>query len=98
MSSREIMVLPVSRYTESLSYLQEEAGALRHKSESYHRRDARQRTHHHKHSPAVELVGRTHAETPACTKKHRKTHMQSEIMWYSIRPEFNPVHMKRNKT
>lgn len=38
-------------------YLQEEAGALGHKSESNHCGDARQRTDHHEHSPAVELVG-----------------------------------------
>lgn len=49
-----------------VSYLQVEARALRHKSERHHCRDARQRTHNHEHPPAVELVGRTHAEAPAC--------------------------------
>lgn len=57
MPLRVEMVLPASQYTASVSYLQVEAGALRHKSESYHCRDTRQCTHHHKHSPAVELVG-----------------------------------------
>lgn len=50
---------------ESYVYLQQESRAFWHKGEGYHRRDTRQCTDDHKYSPAVELVGRAHAETPS---------------------------------
>lgn len=46
-------------------YLQQEPRAFWHKGEGYHGRDTGQSTDDHKYSPAVELVGRTHAETPS---------------------------------
>lgn len=59
-----------------VSYLQEEARALRHKSERHHCRDARQCAHNHEHPPAVELVGRTHAEAPACHGERSRSHVE----------------------
>lgn len=91
LSLREKMVVPVSGYV-FFSYLQVKAGALRHKSESHHRRDTRECTHHHKHSPAVELVGWAHAEAPAC-EKEAVTQKQSEVMQWCYRW---PCARKRN--
>lgn len=45
--------------------LQIEAGALRHGGEGRDGRHRGEGTHQHKDTPAVELVGRAHLETPA---------------------------------
>lgn len=45
--------------------LQVEAGALRHGGEGRDGRHRGEGTHQHKDTPAVELVGRAHLETPA---------------------------------
>lgn len=67
----------------ALPHLQVEARTLRHERQSNHGGDAGQRTHHHKHSPAVELVGRAHAETPACNEGV-KSFFWNSIQTYSF--------------
>lgn len=51
--------------------LQVEAGALRHGGEGRDGRHRGEGTHQHKDTPAVELVGRAHLETPAYVRRKR---------------------------
>lgn len=51
--------------------LQVEAGALRHGGEGRDGRHRGEGTHQHEDTPAVELVGRAHLETPTYKRRHR---------------------------
>lgn len=59
------MCVASSSVCKNQRYLQQEPRALRHEREGHHRADAGERADDHEHTPAVELVGRPHAEAPS---------------------------------
>lgn len=68
---REIFLQGLSVAKADKADLQVEAGALRHGGEGRDGRHSREGTHQHKDTPAVELVGRAHLETPAYMRRER---------------------------
>ena len=68
--------------------LQVEAGALGHGGEGTYSGHRGQGAHQHEHTPAVELVGRAHLETPAwCqgeSEREREREREREITWLNM--------------
>lgn len=64
--------------------LKVEAGALRHGGEGRDGRHRGEGTHQHKDTPAMELVGWAHLETPAYMRKGSKKRRETELQHLSF--------------